>query len=92
MYHLKIDHKVVTAFTVKSTWKMTHINPVLQEMRGVGVFAAIDFTSGYWQLPMHADSQPLRAFMTPEGVVEPTQTIQGDFDSAVTVLQTSRLA
>jgi len=48
----------------------------------VSTYGAIDFCSGYWQAPLHPDSQPLFAFMTPDGVVMPTRTTQGGTNSA----------
>lgn len=61
---------------------MPHIDVVLQEVRGSEAFEAMDFTSGYWQLPMDPDSQPLHAFMTHNGVMQPTRITIGGCNSA----------
>lgn len=61
---------------------MPHIESELQDLRGSTSFASIDFCSGYWQLPLHEDSQPSYAFMAPNGVVQPTRTTQGGCNSA----------
>lgn len=61
---------------------MPYIDAVLQDVRGTNEFTAIDFTSEYWQLPMKPNSQPLQAFMTPDGVMQPTRTTQGSCKSA----------
>lgn len=53
MYRLTVGYRPVNAATVKNTWPMPHIDAALQDMRGAQAFAAIDFASGYWQLPMH---------------------------------------
>lgn len=51
-------------------------------MRGVRAITAIDITSRHWQLILHVESQPLHVFMTPDGVMQPTRTIQGGRNSA----------
>lgn len=61
---------------------MSHIDAVLCDVRGAKVFAAINFTSGYRQLPLHADNQHLHAFMSADGLMEITRTIQGGRKSA----------
>lgn len=60
---------------------MLHIDAVMQDPSCVKAFASIDFTSGYWQLPMHEESQPRHAFMTPHYVMKTTRTSQGDCNS-----------
>lgn len=82
LYRMTLDIRAVNAVTVKMTWPMPHIDAIIQDVRGATVFAGIDFTSGYWQLPMHPDSQHLHAFMTPDGVMQPTRTTQGGCNSA----------
>lgn len=82
MYRMTMDYRPVNAATSKSTWPMPYIDAVLQDVRGSKAFAVIDFTSGYWQLPMHPDSQALHAFITPDGVMQPTRTTQGGCNSA----------
>lgn len=82
MYRMTVDYRPINAATIKNTWPMPHIDAVLQDVRGSEAFAAIDFTSGYWQLPMDPDSQPLHSFMTPDGVMQPTRTTQGGCNSA----------
>lgn len=82
MYRLTVDYRAVNSATVKNTWPMPHIDSVLSDVRGAGAFATMDFCSGYWQLPLHEDSQHLHAFMTPDGVMQPTRTTQGGCNSA----------
>lgn len=61
---------------------MPHIDFELQDVRGSIVFAKMDFTSGYWQLSLHEDSQDALSFMTPSGVWMPLRTTQGAKKSA----------
>lgn len=61
---------------------MSHIDAIIQNVRAAKDFATMDFTYGYWQLPMHPESQPLHAFMTPGSVMQPTSTVKDSSNSA----------
>ena len=67
-YRLTIDLRPVNAATVPLTWPMPHIESELADLAGSKFFATIDFCSGYWQLPLHEQSQHLHSFVTPNGV------------------------
>lgn len=82
MFRLTIDYRAVNNATLPTFWPMPNIEAELNDTRGSKAFAAIDFCSGYWQAPLHPESQPLFAFMTPDGVVMPTRTTQGGCNSA----------
>ena len=82
MYRLTVDYRPVNNATLQTFWPMPNIEAELSDARGAKAFASIDFCSGYWQAPLHEDSQPLFAFMTPDGVVMPTRTTQGGTNSA----------
>lgn len=82
MYRLTVDYRPVNAVTRPTFWPMPNIEAELADTRGSKAFAGIDFCSGYWQVPLHPDSQPLFAFSTPDGVVMPTRTTQGGCNSA----------
>ena len=82
LYRLTVDYRPVNNATIQTFWPMPNIESELADARDARAFAAIDFCSGYWQAPLHPDSQPLFAFMTPDGVVMPTRTTQGGTNSA----------
>lgn len=82
MYRMTMDYRPINKATVKNTWPMPHIDAVINDVKGAVVFAIVDFCSSYWQLPLHKDSQALHAFMTPDGVMQPTRTTQGGCNSA----------
>lgn len=82
MYRLTVDYRPVNSATVQTFWPMPNIEVELADVKGSTAFASIDFCSGYWQAPLHPDSQPLFSFMTPNGVVMPTRTTQGGTNSA----------
>ncbi len=76
MYRLTIDYRPVNSATVPTCGPCLTSRPsyLTSEHRPL---PALTFCSGYWQLPLHPESQPLFAFMTPVGVVMPTRTTQG---------------
>lgn len=61
---------------------MPDINNELGDESGSNCFCGIYFCSGYWQLQLDEESQPLHAFRTPLGAVKPTRTTQGGVTSA----------
>lgn len=61
---------------------MPHTESVLSDVLGASAFTVVEFSSGYWQLPLQADSQKIHALMAPYGVVQPTCTVQGSCNSA----------
>lgn len=82
MYRMTMDYRPINKATIKNTWPMPHIDAVINDVQGAVFFAIVDFCSSYWQLPLHKDSQALHAFMTPDGVMQPTRTTQGGCNSA----------
>ena len=82
MYWLTVDYRPVNNATTQTFWPMPNIEAELADARGAKVFATIDFCYGYWQAPLHPDSQPLFAFIGPDGVVMPTRTTQGGMNFA----------
>lgn len=66
---------------------MPHVDAVIGNLHGTKAFETMDFTSVYWQIPMDPDNQPLHAFMTPDGVKEPTYTVQGGSTIAANFLE-----
>ena len=43
------------------------MDETLVRLKGATVFTKLDATSGFWQVPLHKDSQLLTTFITPEG-------------------------
>ena len=82
MYRMTMDYRPINKATVKNTWPMPFIDAVTNDVRGTEAITLIDFTSGYLQLQMNPNSQALHAFMTPDGVMQPTRTAQGGCNSA----------
>ena len=84
---MAIDNRPINSATVQIFWPMPDINNELSDVNDSKCFPGIDFCSGYWQLPMEENSQPLHAVMTSRGVVQPTRTTQGAINSAANFQQ-----
>lgn len=77
MYRMTVYYRPITSATFRNTRPVQHMDAALQEVRGSEAFARIEFALGYWQLQMDPESQPLHAFMTPDGAMHSTRTKEG---------------
>lgn len=59
------------------TSSMPNIESELGNLRESLFFASIDFVSGYWQLPLAEEPQPLHTFLTTKEFFIPILTFQG---------------
>lgn len=82
IYRLSVDYRPDNSATFQTFWPIPNIESDLSDGRGAKSFAVNYFCSGYWQAPHHVESQPLFAFMTPEGLVILTRTTQGVTNAA----------
>jgi len=74
---MTFDLRPVNAATIPDTWVMPNIDSEAGDFRQAKYFAQIDFTSGYWQLPLDKESQVHHSFVTPQGIYAPTRILQG---------------
>lgn len=74
LYRMTVDYWPLSRETVRNTWAMSNLATVIDNVHGVGAFAMIDFTTGYWQFPMDSECQDLHGFKTTDGVMHPTST------------------
>lgn len=81
-FRMTFDLRRINRATQGISWPMPHIQAELLDFQGSSHFASIDFCAGYWQMPLHEDSQHLHSFITPQGVFKPTRTLQGGRNSA----------
>jgi RNase H-like domain found in reverse transcriptase/Reverse transcriptase (RNA-dependent DNA polymerase)/Integrase zinc binding domain/Chromo (CHRromatin Organisation MOdifier) domain len=56
---------------------MPDFNSELVKMAGAKCFATFDLAQGYWQLPLHPDSQECQSFVCPDGVFTPNRVQHG---------------
>jgi len=65
-----VDYRRLNDVTKKDSFPMTRHEDVFFALQGKRWFSSLDFTSGYWQVPMAEESIPLTAFTTPNGKYE----------------------
>jgi hypothetical protein len=74
-YRMAVDLRVPNASTKPTAWPMPSLQDELHDLHGTEVFATLDFCQGYWQIPLHKDSQDCQSFITPDGVYTPTRVL-----------------
>jgi Reverse transcriptase (RNA-dependent DNA polymerase)/RNase H-like domain found in reverse transcriptase len=76
-YRMTVDLRVPNASKNPTAWQMPNLQDELHDLHGSEVFATLDFCQGYWQIPLHKDSQDRQSFITPDGVYTPTRVLHG---------------
>ncbi|OXA42497.1 Transposon Ty3-I Gag-Pol polyprotein [Folsomia candida] len=66
-----VDYRSLSRITKKIQWPQTRIDDIFQSLRGKKYFTSLDFTSGYYQVPM-TEAQEKATFVTREGTFAPT--------------------
>ena len=64
---LYIDYKQLNEITKKDLWPIMRIDDALDSLFGAKFFTSLDMASGFWQIPLHLDSQEKTAFLTADG-------------------------
>ncbi|OWZ04566.1 hypothetical protein PHMEG_00023512, partial [Phytophthora megakarya] len=82
-YRITIDYRPVNRMTVPLAGAAPNLAVVVESVRGAYGFGAFDFHKGFWQMPLHPNSQEMFSFVTEDGVFTPTRVPQGASDSAV---------
>ena len=65
-----IDYRKLNLVTTRDVYQLPRIDESLAALTGNRWFTTLDFTSGYYQIPMHPDSKEKTAFITSEGLFE----------------------
>jgi hypothetical protein len=66
-YRITVDLRVPNASTKPTAWPIPNLQDELHDLHSSEVFATLDFCQGYWQIPLHKDSQDCQSFITPDG-------------------------
>jgi Reverse transcriptase (RNA-dependent DNA polymerase) len=74
---MNVDLRVPNASTNPTARHMPNLQDELHDLHGSEVFATAGFCQGYWQIPLHKDSQDCQSFITPNGVYTPTRVLRG---------------
>jgi Reverse transcriptase (RNA-dependent DNA polymerase) len=81
-FRMTVDLRVPNASTKPTAWPIPNLQDELHDLHCPEVFATLDFYQGYWQIPLHKDSQDCQSFITPDGVHTPTRVLYGTRNSA----------
>ncbi|GMF38278.1 unnamed protein product [Phytophthora fragariaefolia] len=82
-FRLTIDYRPVNAQTAPVAGRMPTQGEVIDAVRGAKFYARFDLPEGFWQFPLHENSQEIFSFLTPDGVFSPLRVPQGATDSAL---------
>jgi hypothetical protein len=74
---MTFDLRVPNASTKPTAWPMPNLQDELHDLNGSEVFATLDFCQGYWQVPLHKNSQDCQSFIMSDGVYTPTRVLHG---------------
>ncbi|KAE8877163.1 hypothetical protein PF003_g38738 [Phytophthora fragariae] len=78
---MNIDSRGVNERTEAMPWPMPVLEVVIGELEGAKYFFVLDWFRGYWQLPLHPDSQALFSFVTHRDIYTPTRVSMGATDA-----------
>lgn len=67
---LCVDYRELNSNTVADKYPLTLIQDQISRLRGAYYFTCLDMASGYYQIPLNADSIEYTAFVTPHGQYE----------------------
>jgi hypothetical protein len=67
-----IDYRKLNDITIRDAYPIPRIDDTLDALQHAQFFSTLDLRSGYWQVEMDKESQPLTAFVTHRGLFECT--------------------
>ena len=62
-----VDLKPLNENVLREVHPMPKVDETLAQLAGATVFSKLDANSGFWQIPLAAESRPLTTFITPFG-------------------------
>ena len=78
-----IDYRYLNSLTIPIQGPMPILENEVKKCQGAKYFMTFDFLKGFFQIPIHEDSQHYFSFMTDRGVYTPTRIPQGAVDSPI---------
>ncbi|CAF4853343.1 unnamed protein product, partial [Rotaria socialis] len=77
-----LDLRLLNKKSIKFEYPIPDINLMLQKLGGFKLYTSLDFTNGFWQLPLDKESQKYMAFSTATGRYQLTRAPQGFINTA----------
>ena len=65
-----IDYRKLNTVTKADTFPLTRIDDLLDQLGKSKYLSTLDLAAGYWQIPVHPDSQEKTAFVTHRGLYQ----------------------
>ncbi|KRZ02829.1 Transposon Ty3-I Gag-Pol polyprotein, partial [Trichinella zimbabwensis] len=65
-----VDFRRLNDVTIKDAHPLPRIDDTLEALSGARWFSTLDFSSGYWQIPVDEADRPKTAFSTPFGLYQ----------------------
>jgi hypothetical protein len=62
-----VNYKKLNNLTIKDKFPLPRIDDSLDSLAGKAIYSTLDCFSGYWQVPLHPNSQHLTSFISPFG-------------------------
>ena len=62
-----VDYRVLNESVLREVHPLPTIDETLAQMAGAAMFSKLDANCGFWQIPLHENSQKLTTFITPFG-------------------------
>ncbi|KAF1328445.1 hypothetical protein FI667_g6871, partial [Globisporangium splendens] len=82
-FRITTDYRPLNSMTVPIAGTTPILSVVTSAVKGSFGFASFDMLKGFWQLPLHGESQEIFSFMTEDTIYTPTRVPQGATDSAL---------
>lgn len=74
-FRITIDYRPAIRQTIPIAGATPNVAAVTQSVRGAYGFAQFDLFKGFWQLPLHEDSQEQFRFVTEDEVYTPMRVL-----------------
>ena len=65
-----VDFRKLNALTKKDVYPLPRVDDILDTLGDAKYFSTLDLASGYWKIPLDAESRPKTAFTTHQGLFE----------------------
>ncbi len=80
-FRMTVDQRGPNSCTELMHWPMPVLEVVMARLLKKTVFFSLDWFKGYWQLPLHPESQELFTIMGVDGMITPTRVSMGEADA-----------